>query len=179
MVDVEYSEDKLKELIVYFSMRSLDDPHFGKTKLNKMLFFSDFDAFRSLGTPITGAVYQHLPQGPCPLRLLPVLEQLKGDVIEVPEQVFGYTQHRLVATRSPDLEMFSKDEIVVMEGVLARLRPLTNKQASDLSHETMAWRLTDDKQEIPYGTALLSSDEPSEDDLAWLEGALAGEPVDD
>lgn len=164
-----YSPDKLRELIVYISHKSLGDPRFGKVKLNKILFFADFAAFRRSGQSITGAVYQHLPQGPCPQQLLPVLGGMGNDVIEMTEPVGSYVQKRLVPLRASDLDAFSGQEISIVDAVLDELRPLTNRQVSDLSHETVAWRATHDGQEIPYGTALLSSDEPTDEDLAWLK----------
>jgi len=168
---VEYNEKKLKELVLYVANRSFDDPFFGKTKLNKVLYFSDFQSFRQHGVSISGAVYQHLPQGPCPQRMLPVLNSLESEneVAIVPEDVAGLAQERIVAMRSPEIELFTKEDVIVVEEVLTLLRKLTNTQASEKSHVTMSWKLTRNKQEIPYGAALFSSAEPSEEDLAWLE----------
>ncbi len=174
---IDYSPEKLQELILYVSSRSLSDPRFGKTKLNKILFFSDFQAYRQIGQSITGAVYHHLPQGPCPHQLLPALNALAGQIAEVPEPTYAGTQKRLVPLRPPDLSAFSGTEVAIIEGVLTDLRPLTNQQVSELSHETVAWRLTEDQDEIPYGTAVLSSDEPTDDDLRWMEGAVSSEAL--
>lgn len=172
-----YRQEKLQELILYVSSRSRTDPRFGMTKLNKILFFSDFGAFRQLGRSITGAVYQHLPQGPCPHQLLPAVEALGDAVTAISERTYAGTQTRLMAVRPPDLSLFTGAEIAVVEDVLTDLAPLTNKQVSDLSHDTMAWRLTEERQEIPYGMALLSSDEPTLEDLEWLEGSVGNEAV--
>jgi len=169
---IDYSENKFKELVLYVANRSLDDQFFGKTKLNKLLYFSDFQSFRQYGISITGAVYQHLPQGPCPQKMLPVLKALEADdeIAIIPEDVAGMNQERIVALRKPRIEFFTKEEVVVVEEVLTLLRKLTNTQASERSHVTMSWKLTRNQQEIPYGAALISSAEPSEDDLMWLEG---------
>jgi hypothetical protein len=67
------------------------------------------------------------------------------------------------------VELFTGTEIAIVDQVTDELRQLTNQQVSDLSHDTMAWRLTSDRDEIPYGTALLSTDEPTAEDLAWVE----------
>ena len=53
----EYDAGKLGELIVYIVENSLGDPYFGKTKLNKILFAADFEAYRQRGRSITGADY--------------------------------------------------------------------------------------------------------------------------
>ncbi len=165
-----YDPGKLRELIVYVVHKSLGDRYFGKTKLNKILFFADFAAFRETGRSITGAVYQHLPQGPCPQQILPVLKTMGGDVVEFEEPVGGYVQKRLVPRRVADLSAFTGPEIAIVDRILDDLGPLTNGQVSDLSHKTIAWRITEDGQEIPYGAALFAHDEPTDEDLSWLEG---------
>jgi len=164
----DYDREKLAELVLYIADRSISDARFGKTKLNKILFFSDFTAFRLHGRSITGAEYQHLPEGPCPHQLLPVLESLGTDIIETREQVGPYTQKRLIAMRKARVELFSGPEIAIVDAVISELAPLTNKQSSELSHETNAWRLTHDKQEVPYSMAVLSMEEPTAADIAWL-----------
>jgi hypothetical protein len=104
--------------------------------------------------------------------MLPVLKALEADdeIAIIPEDVAGMNQERIVALRKPRIEFFTKEEVVVVEEVLTLLRKLTNTQASERSHVTMSWKLTRNQQEIPYGAALISSAEPSEDDLMWLEG---------
>lgn len=133
-------------------------------------------AYQRTGRSITGAVYQNLQQGPCPHQLLPVLNELcaVGDAVVRGEATFAGTQQRVVATRDADLSCFSGTEIAIVDGVIEGLAKLTNQQASEQSHKTKAWLLTEEGQEIPYGTALLSSDQPSADDLAWLEEVTSG-----
>src|SRR5258708_19742785 len=60
---------KLAELILFISERSEGDPRFGAGKLNKLLFYSDFGAYRLFGKSITGQQYQNLSNGPAPRRL--------------------------------------------------------------------------------------------------------------
>ncbi len=47
-------EAKLVELILYIADKCENDPHFGKTKLNKILFFSDMLYYGFFGNAITG-----------------------------------------------------------------------------------------------------------------------------
>jgi len=77
-------DEKLRELIIYVSMLSQQDRNFGATKLNKLLFYTDFLAYQRFGTAITGQEYQALPQGPAPKRLKPIIERMKvaGDIKE-------------------------------------------------------------------------------------------------
>lgn len=168
----EYSPEKLQELIVYVAERSAGDRMFGRTKLNKVLFYSDFTAYRSLGRSITGAAYQHLPQGPCPQQILPALRALGPAIDEVEEPTMSGVRRRPVARRAPNLDLFTPQEVAIVDQVLDELAPFSGMQASEISHKTMAWRLTGDRQQIPYGTAIFSQDFPTEEDIEWLEGVV-------
>ncbi len=87
---------------------------------------------------------------------------------------YAGTQRQLIPLRKARVELFTGPEVAIIEEVLTELGPLTNSQVSQRSHETMAWQLTNKLDEIPYGTALLSSEPPTEDDLLWLEGVEGG-----
>ena len=69
---------KLEELIILIASRSEDDPRFGSTKLNKLLFFADFLAYVKRGEAITNHVYMRLPNGPAPRAMLPITNQTAG-----------------------------------------------------------------------------------------------------
>src|SRR5688572_2425660 len=76
----EFDRRKFKELMLYFSQRGLDEGLvIGSTKLNKLLFFTDFRAYAELGKPITGARYQKLTHGPAARALLPMRDELLRD----------------------------------------------------------------------------------------------------
>jgi len=77
----KYNEEKLAELILYVCHKSEADERFGATKLNKILFYSDFAAYRQLGQPITGADYQNLEEGPAPRKLPPIRSCTPGTSI--------------------------------------------------------------------------------------------------
>jgi hypothetical protein len=42
--EVGMDDRKMKELILYLASKSEDDPRFSSTKLNKLLFYCDFEA---------------------------------------------------------------------------------------------------------------------------------------
>jgi len=46
-------DTKLKELILLLARESEGDPHFGATKLNKELFYTDFLAYLNFGQAVT------------------------------------------------------------------------------------------------------------------------------
>jgi hypothetical protein len=167
---------KLKELILYVAFRSSDDPRFGAVKLNKILFFADFEAYRRLGESITGATYQHLDEGPAPRAFVPMRDELLAEeAIRVSRrEYFGGEQQRIEPLRAPKLDLFSIAELEIVEEVIRELWQLNAKQASELSHYEPAWQLTRSGEDIPYAAAWLSP-EPITPELAAIGQKIADE----
>jgi hypothetical protein len=163
---------KLQELILFLAYRSEDDPRFGSTKLNKQLFFADFLAYVKLGKAITGHVYQKLPNGPAPRRMVPIIRDMVGaGSLAIQERDhFGRTQKVPVALRQADLQRFTSDEIAVVTEVLDTLRRKNAKGVSGLSHQFAGWKLAKERETIPYEVALVAFKKPRKKDI---EKALA------
>jgi hypothetical protein len=161
-------EEKLGELILYISQKSATDPKFGATKLNKILYLSDFLAFGMWGEPITAVEYQHLPNGPAPRRLLPVRDDLRsrGD-LAIQEVILrnGNTQHRTVNLRAPRLEIFTGREISLVDRVIETLEGLDADETSELSHRFVGWKMTKPNAPIPYGSIFISDEPLSEAEI--------------
>ena len=100
----EFNEKKFRELILHIASKCEGGRYRNTTKLNEILFYSDFLAHKLLGEPITGAEYFALPYGPAPKRLLPIRKEMEREEIAI--QKLG-SQHRVVALREPDYEEFS------------------------------------------------------------------------
>jgi hypothetical protein len=151
--------DKLRELILHICIASSDDPNFGKTKLNKIVFFSDFGFFRQFGRSITGQSYYKLPYGPCAKTVPPLLSNMKAkqEFAFSETSFYDQTQQKPVALRRPDLSLFTAEEIAFVDSVIVRYKSFTGKQISDASHESFAWKLTGLNEEIPIATALLEN----------------------
>jgi hypothetical protein len=154
---MEFDRAKFAELLLYVADRSTDDHDFGATKLNKILFFSDFLAYAERGEPITGAIYQKLDHGPAPKALLPVQEELIRDQAAtiVPKARYNFTQKRLTALRQPNLEFFSAEEISLVEQVIQALDGANASDVSRFTHEWPCWQLTEIGEDIPYFTVYL------------------------
>ena len=73
------SDTKLKELSLYIAEKSKNDPHFGATKLNKILFAGDFFFYGASGNAITDAEYTHRENGPVPKRMPAILDTLQTE----------------------------------------------------------------------------------------------------
>ncbi len=162
-------EEKLRELVLHIAQHSEGDRHFGATKLNKLLFFSDFLAYRLLGSSITGSEYQKLEHGPAPRRLKLLLKewQDEGAIAEQRTDAWGYPQIRTVALRDPILERFSAQEIALVDRVIAACRRSNAKTMSDGSHQFVGWQLARMGETIPYPVALVGKDEPTEEEREY------------
>jgi len=155
-------EKKLIELILYISKLCADDPFFGSTKLNKILYFSDFLAYGSFGKAITGVAYQHLEKGPAPRMLFPVrARMIEGGDLRLDSRMdpFGYEQKRPFALREANLDLFEFKELTLVNHVKVALAQANATEASNISHREVGYKTTKMKETIPYASIFLS-DEP-------------------
>lgn len=167
--------EKLKEVILHISEVCKDEPEYGATKLNKILFVIDFYAFSILEKPITEAKYFHLVNGPAPKEMLQAQDELivEGKAEIQKEEYFGRTQKRLVPIEGPDLSIFSKEEREIMKEVIDSTRGFNARKLSDWTHELSPWILTEDKEDIPFFTVFTMFKRPvGRDGIAWGEKEL-------
>ncbi len=162
----EENEEKFRELLLYVCAKCATHRKFGAIKLNKILFYADFLAYRRLGQPITGVEYQKLEKGPAPRRLIPIRKEMiaQGDLAIQPRETWGMIQERPINLRSPRLALFTAEQIALVDTVIEKLRGLTADQTSELSHRYLGWRAMDIGETIPYETAFISAYPPTAKD---------------
>ena len=161
---------KMRELIIYISSKNKDAPEFGSTVLNKMLLHADIWAYISLGKPITGDIYVRREFGPTPKSLLPIREELenKGWLKVVDAKRFSHTQHRPIALRMAKKEVFTKDELEVIDFVISALQGKSGKELSDMTHRELIWKHWREDEEISYEAFFISDINPiSQEDMRW------------
>lgn len=161
---IEYDSDKLRELVLHISRQSEGDPCFGAVKLNKILFYSDFLAYRQFGRAITGAEYQKLNHGPAPRQLKPLCERMRREnALAVRDSEYGgYKQKRTLALREPILGKFTAVEIALVDRIIQNLWGKNATEVSELSHRFVGWSLAKLGETIPYSAALLTKRDPTE-----------------
>ncbi len=136
-----FDERKFRELILYIADASRADPRFGAVKLNKVLFYSDFTAYQWLGEPITAAAYRKLNEGPAPFEMLAQRRILldSGDVEVEYQRYFSGVQHRIVPHRPALKELFTVEELEIVDQVIQGMWHMTALEASDFSHRELGW----------------------------------------
>jgi hypothetical protein len=151
---------RLRELILYVSKACADDPSFGATKLNKILYYADFNSYFEFGQAVCGIEYQRLDNGPAPKQLVPVREQMidAGEIAEKQVEFYTKKQKRCVPLRKADLSRFSERDLKVIDEAIRKLWGKTAKEVSNMSH-TRAWRIVKDRESIPYQAVFLSDND--------------------
>jgi uncharacterized phage-associated protein len=150
---MDFNAQRFKELLLYVAKRSYGDERFGATKLNKLLFFSDFLAYAQLGRPITGATYQKLRFGPAPRELLPMERELSREGALKVKRQSAFNPDKRIAMREPDISIFSPEEIAVVDEVLGALKDDPAWVVSEKSHAlSVGWQLAELQEDIPYQT---------------------------
>jgi hypothetical protein len=167
------NDGKMKELILYLSAKSEKDPRFSSTKLNKLLFYCDFLAYRRWGRSITGHSYWKLQFGPAPKAMLPILRQMQevGDCEEIRRDYYGREQRRVAGRRAPQVSMFSPEELELADQIVETLWDSSATEVSDLSHDFIGWKVAALNEVIPYETVFVG--DPSlpltEDEIAFAQ----------
>lgn len=172
MVTSEYNPtfnaSKFKELMLYVAEKSKTDERFGATKLNKILFFSDFLSYGLAGSPITGATYQKLVNGPAPKELKPIAREIVNEKsgVFIKRPWFNYTQTVLVPMRPANRHLFSAEDIDLVDDVIRDMAPRDASESSKLSHDrSEAWQIAEIGEVIPYEAVFLSSRKPTSVDI--------------
>lgn len=147
----QQSIDKLKNILLYFIEKS-GGVFF--TKMNKLLFYADFVAYRQIGKGITGLAYKAIQHGPVPVRwdrIYSFYDEINQEIVQFSD---GRAGTKLVSKLSPDMTEFDEDELKVLEFVCERFKSETPTQISETSHQEEAWkRNVDSDQLINYEMA--------------------------
>ena len=143
-------QERFRRMVQYIAFQGKDDAKLGVTKLNKLLYFADFTAYRETGQSISGIEYEHWKEGPVP-RDMNLVEQR-------PYHGHGYTRSRsrVWARRKPAMGIFTDEEVAILDRIITRYRDVSAEEISDLSRLEPGWLLTRAQEVIPYETAWLA-----------------------
>lgn len=131
---------KLTEMVKFFAERL--EP--GKTVLNKLLFYSDFLAYRSSCYSMSGVRYRAIMMGPVPNNYDSIYEfmfnnnQVNIVNINYSESNFGF-KFKKVEDEEFNSELFTQNEIDILEKVCSSFSEMTTKQIIDFSHNEKGW----------------------------------------
>jgi len=164
---------KLMQLIVFFAHDEVVKP-LGKTKLFKLLYFTDVTHLHTVGEPITGAEYLKYPYGPVPMQGDFALKELRKHRlisqtrVEIPNK---RSMWEITALQMPDMTMFTKQEMRTIQRVIQQYGEDTASVLSWKSHQESAWLFADDWMPLQLAPAKQSTEKDGEnvEAIALLE----------
>ena len=142
-------------VVVWFCKRLRAIP---QTKLNKLLFYSDFLNYKVATVSLTGSEYRKLQYGPVPAYYSELAGSLERDeYISVKEVDYGEGKAGLEYGPGPKAGQirfdFSPAEQAVLEVVAKRFASASATTISRQSHQESAWRKTEEKKFVSYREA--------------------------
>lgn len=165
------SLERLKAMVHYIA-DAVPRQALGKTKLNKILWYSDREMFLQTGKTISGDAYLRFPQGPVSKNILRAQDELVREGKIICRKVRRhYEQFEYVSLVAPDISMFSNVEIDIIGRQIAWISPLPAVQVSKISHDR-TWETYANGEEIPmYAVLAARTRDFQPEDLEWaLEG---------
>jgi uncharacterized phage-associated protein len=114
------------------------------TRMNKLLFYTDFNHFKQTGFSISGSVYRALEQGPALDNFRSIYEYLETEnCIEISYEEFeiGVMVPRIQPGTSLKFngDLFDEKELLHMELIAEKFKGFTATQLKDFSHLEKAW----------------------------------------
>lgn len=141
--------EKITEMVVYFS----DKLSPFKTKMNKLLFYADFLMFKQSCFSISGMRYKAIEMGPVPINFQSIFEYLanKNEIdiftTEFPQGYIG-EQFKAKNDRPFRVELFSENELNVLEKVANVFKPTSTNQMIEISHLEEAWKKNEKNKSV-------------------------------
>ena len=137
---LELTFNKIFEAVKFFAIKGEY-----KTKLLKLLFYSDFKHYKGHSVSITGAQYAHADHGPVPDNYEHYLATLIHDqkAIEIREVDLGnYVGEQLFSIIKPDLSIFSECELLTLALVRDTFKDFTATEMRSFSHKERGYQET-------------------------------------
>ncbi|MDZ5474181.1 DUF4065 domain-containing protein [Bacillus sp. 31A1R] len=138
-----FSLDKVSQVVHFFATK--ERPYL--TKLNKLLFYSDYYFYKKNNISITGIRYVRESFGPVPERFNTIFESIP--IIELVEDEYGnYVRGIKEANYS-----LTNEELDILEFVYQKFKKTNARKISDFSHMERCWLETPQKAFISYNFA--------------------------
>ena len=145
-----FDYEKIKGMVLFFANKN---QKLLKTKLMKLLNYSDMIFYKENSISISGLSYLHYPFGPVPENFDILIGLLvKDKIINVNvEYNSNYESHQII----PNFDNYNKyinddKELEVLERVYIKFKDFTSSQISDYSHEEKGYSSTKKDEIISF-----------------------------
>jgi len=161
MIRFTFKPEKFVNAIAYFIQQC---PGVGRTKACKLLYFADKEHLLRYGRPITGDRYYRLPYGPIPTKGLNMLRGMSTPAnAALLNRWLSLEGENIRAKRRPDLTVFSKSDLRVLEEICTNYGGYSATYLSKLSHKEAPWKKTNPSEPIDF--ALFFEGRPETEEL--------------
>ncbi len=147
-----FDYEKLCAMVLFFAHRSSE---LLKTKLMKLLNYSDMIFYKENGISMSGLKYVHLPYGPVPDNFDILLGKMASDRIAHIEvsYVNGYEFHHVIPECDVPEGILSDAEVEVLERIYEKFKDFGSADISDYSHKEKGYSSTKKGEIISYAYA--------------------------
>lgn len=164
-------KEKTTNLILYIAHKMCEEKGFGATVLNKVLYYVDNLSYLERGKPISGFTYIKQDRGatPAPRLFMPLKKEMIDNelAMEIEVNHFGRIQKRLIAKVDAQLNLFSSEEIALIDRIIEEFNGTNATIVSTVNHKELAWEFASDREELPPYTYLLTKAPIEEEDIEW------------
>jgi putative zinc finger/helix-turn-helix YgiT family protein len=137
---------KFIHMVLFF----LKNERLYKTKLNKLLFYSDFYFYKENACAISGSRYRASDFGPVPSEYDVIYNWLmKEDIIKVREEFNNLgVSESLYANTEFDKNLFNEKELATLEFVKKKFKNFSATMMKEYSHKEKAWKENEKSKSI-------------------------------
>ena len=165
IVDIWFSKDpceengykkfdygKLCAMVLYFANR---ETSLLKTKLMKLLHYSDMLFYKENGVSISGLVYVHLPYGPVPDKFDLLFGKMASDHIAEIEVSYinGYEFHQIMPDQEFTAGVLTDKETEMLNRIYMKFEKYGSAEISEYSHKEKGYLSTKQGEIISYAYA--------------------------
>lgn len=148
-----FDYEKLCAMVLFFAHKSAG---LLKTKLMKLLNYSDMIFYKENGLSISGLKYAHLPYGPVPDNFDMILGKMSADHIAHIEVFYdgSYENHQVIPECDVPEGALSDEEIEVLNRIYEKFKNFGSAEISNYSHREKGYNATKRGQIISYAYAM-------------------------
>lgn len=148
-----FDYEKLCAMVLFFAHKSAG---LLKTKLMKLLNYSDMIFYKENGLSISGLKYAHLPYGPVPDNFDMILGKMAADHIAHIEVFYdgSYENHQVIPECDVPEDALSDKEIEVLNRIYEKFKNFGSAEISNYSHREKGYNATKTGQIISYAYAM-------------------------
>jgi putative zinc finger/helix-turn-helix YgiT family protein len=147
-----FDYEKLCAMVLFFAHKSTE---LLKTKLMKLLNYSDMIFYKENGISMSGLRYAHLPYGPVPENFDMLFGKMATDHIAHIEVVYdnGYEKHQVIPECDIPEDILSAEELEVLERIYVKFKDFGSVDISNYSHKEKGYSSTKQGEIISYSYA--------------------------